>query len=236
VTIEDLLAEHGAYGLEKQDALSEFLGEHRWSLDLPAGTVDFGLGRVYPIQLIGSESVADASWLWAWANTASRIPEGLLRSVSELRSFGEREGVQPVVEPELRLETVDAHIFGLVACGITGADAYYLAHHDRGAVLFLISDSGLQELLKPSVLRMNTIFTTFISSWEIRDQQRAFVSYAKAKQCKVHVIGSRVECVNPSGETICGSFGQDRLLVRLSSSVGPHISEGEGGRRTSGCS
>lgn len=232
MTIEELLTEHGAYGLEKQDALSEFLGEHRWSLDVPAGTVDFGLGRVYSVQIIGTESRADASWLWAWANAASRIPEGLLRSAKELRRFGERESVQAFVEPELRLEAVDAHILGLVASGITGADAYYLGHHDRGAVLFLISDSTLQGLLKASAFRMNTIFMTFISSWEIRDQRRAFVSYAKAKGCKVDVNNSDVDCVTPAGETIVGRFGEERLLVRLSTSVGPPTSQGAKGRQT----
>ena len=56
MNIQDLLEEHGAYGLEKQDAFSEFLGERSWSLDLPA--VDFGLGRVYAIQLVGTCSCA----------------------------------------------------------------------------------------------------------------------------------------------------------------------------------
>jgi len=94
--------------------------------------------------------------------------------------------------------------------------------------LFLLSDPGLKRLPNPPVLRMNSIFTTFISSWEVRDQQRAFVSYARAKQCSVRVSGCRVECEHPAGDTIVGEFDEDRLLVRLSSILKPTGPQGGG--------
>ncbi len=219
VQIEDLLERHGAFALEKQDALADFLGEHDWWLDLPAGTVDFGQGRVYPIQLIGTESNADHTWLWAWANKETKIPEPLLRSATRLREFGVQEQVQALVEPELTLDSVDSHTLGLVAAGITGADAYYLGHHDRGAVLFLVSASELQSALKQSVLHMTTIFTTFISSWSVASHQRAFVAYARAKGCRVTLNGSRVACVSAIGEEIYGDFNEAGRLISLNTSM-----------------
>jgi hypothetical protein len=219
-TTDELLEQYGAYGLEKQQALAEFLGHHNWSVDLAAGTVDFEERRVFPIQVIGTESSAEGTWLWAWANTASNIPFPLLSSARMLRAYGERHGVREFVEPELRAQAIDAHVVGLVAAGVADADAYYLGHYPGGAVLFLVSAPQLRALLTPSVLRMTTVFTTFISTWTVRNQLRAFAAYAEAKGCHTERRDSVVECVDRAGQRLSGEFDARGLLVRLSSSVG----------------
>jgi hypothetical protein len=219
VNTDELLEQYGAYGLEKQDALAEFLGQHSWSVDLVAGTVDFEAGRVYPIQLIGTQSSAEGTWMWAWANTASNIPPALLRAARMLRAYGERHGLEEFVAPELTVQAIDAHVVGLGAVGVADADAYYFGHHPGGAVLFLVSAPPLRALLKPSVLRMTTVFTTFISTWTIRNQLRAFAAYAEAKGCRVERRDSVLECVDPVGERITGEFDAQGVLLRLSSSV-----------------
>lgn len=221
MTIDDLLERHGAYSLERQDALSEFLGEHRWDVDVPAGTVDFGAGRVYPIQLIGTESAADGSWLWAWANTSSNLPPRLLESARRIRQVGEQLQVPELLEAHLGAGTFDPHVLGLIASGLMSADAYYLGHHGGGAVLFLIEGAPLKPLLKPSVLRMNTFFMTFVSSYEVPSAQRALVAYAEAKGCRIQATGSRVDCTDLAGDRLTADFDELGRLVRLSADAGP---------------
>ena len=220
MTTDELLERYGAYGLEKQQALEEFLGPHQWYVDLAAGTVDFGSRRTYSIQLIGTVSSVDHTWLWAWANAASRIPVPLLKSVNILRAHGHRHGVREFVEPKLPVEAIDAHAVGLIATGIADADAYYLGHHPGGAVLFLMSAPELRALLTPSVLRMTTVFTTFISTWTVPNQLRALAAYAQAKGCHIERRDSVFECVDPAGERLAAEFDARGLLVHLSSSVG----------------
>jgi hypothetical protein len=64
-TFQELLEEHVATSLLRQYALSDFLGEHDWKATMSTGTVDFGKKRIYPIQILGSESEISGTWLWA---------------------------------------------------------------------------------------------------------------------------------------------------------------------------
>ncbi|MEM8717320.1 MAG: DUF6882 domain-containing protein [Cyanobacteria bacterium P01_G01_bin.4] len=51
------LSIHIATAFSQQLALSDFLREENsWGIDIGAATVDFGDGRVYPIQLLGTKS------------------------------------------------------------------------------------------------------------------------------------------------------------------------------------
>ena len=60
---QELLSQHIASSLLKQQNLSNFLGDYNWNVDLETGKVDFGKGRIYPIQIIGTESEFTGTWL-----------------------------------------------------------------------------------------------------------------------------------------------------------------------------
>jgi hypothetical protein len=218
VTVEELLVEHGALGLEKQDVLLELLGEHRWDVDLGAGTVDFGMRRVYHIQLVGTESSRDSTWLWAWANDISQIPSRLLTAVTRVREFGRRHGVAALTDSELSLGDVDTHVIGAVSCGLTGADGYYVGHHDHGALLFLLSSPELATLRRTSILRMTRIFSTFISTWPIENHRQAFAAYARSKGCQVQESREEIAALHPTEGKLIAEFGESNRLVRLSTS------------------
>ena len=46
-----------------------------WSCDMLEGKLTYGDNQVFDIQVIGTYSENEKSWLWAWANTQSGIPE-----------------------------------------------------------------------------------------------------------------------------------------------------------------
>lgn len=71
------------------------------SVDVPDGRVDFGRGRTYPIQIVGSESAADGSWLWAWANPSPNLRDELLQSARRLREAGDEAAVRELRTPRL---------------------------------------------------------------------------------------------------------------------------------------
>ncbi|PZP65126.1 MAG: hypothetical protein DI596_00010 [Azospira oryzae] len=142
-TFKDILARHLALSLAKQQALAEYLGDHTWELDLQQGVVDFGRGRVFPVQILGTESEKDNTWLWGWANPMSGLPEEVLLDAERLREYGMRHEIRMLSEPRLPLADIAGHALALVASGVCGADAYYRAPYEGGAIYFLIHDAPL---------------------------------------------------------------------------------------------
>ncbi|WP_430785623.1 DUF6882 domain-containing protein [Actinoplanes sp. G11-F43] len=134
-SFDDLFAQHVATGMARQLALADLLGERGWQLDLNAGLVTFGADLRYTIQMIGTESHSDGTWLWAWANTGGNIDPSLLELAGWLREHGRLYGVREFTEPSLRLDRVDGHRIALVASGLTGRP-YYRGTYNGGAIFF----------------------------------------------------------------------------------------------------
>ena len=64
----DHFTQHIGTSFARQLALADYLGECRWQVDVVGGTIHFEDKGSYPIQLLGSESEMEGTWLWAWAN------------------------------------------------------------------------------------------------------------------------------------------------------------------------
>ncbi|BCJ40964.1 hypothetical protein GCM10010168_47370 [Actinoplanes ianthinogenes] len=131
----DLFTQHVATAHARQLALADLIGERDWDLDLTAGQVAFGDDLRFPIQLLGTESHLDGTWLWAWANTQSGLPPQLLALSNWMREFGTRQGVAELTDATFPLERADGHRLALVASGLTGR-CYYRGPYEGGAVFF----------------------------------------------------------------------------------------------------
>ncbi|WP_254459781.1 DUF6882 domain-containing protein [Xanthomonas sacchari] len=133
------LARHIGNAYARQLALADVLAERRWQVDLGEGRVSFGEDLSFPMQLLGTAAEASASWRWAWANTASKLPPALLTEASALRAHGEREGIEELVAPSSALGEDGGHQFALLAGALRGR-CYYRAPYDGGALFFLLDD------------------------------------------------------------------------------------------------
>jgi hypothetical protein len=172
-----LLSRHIASSLLKQQALGSFLGEHSWSANLESGQVDFGRGRTYPLQILGSESEVSDTWLWGWANEESGIPDGVLVCARQLQAFGTKHGIAELLQPEISLTEVDGHQFALVASGLSKASAYYRGPHKEGAVFFTMQNVPLQQHLQQSPVELINIMSGIISQFPVdhRIMARSFL-------------------------------------------------------------
>src|SRR5262245_17159005 len=121
-----LVLRYAASVFDRQLHLNELVGNLDWDVDLTAGVLNFGDRSRWSVQLLGSESQASRTWLWAWANP-SGLPGELVQASLALRQFGEENGIPELVEPQIPLEKVNGHLLSLIACGLTDADAYYRA-------------------------------------------------------------------------------------------------------------
>lgn len=136
---EEMLARHVGSAFSRQIAFAERLGERGWQVDVEAGQVRFGDDLVYPIQLLGTESEGDRSWLWAWANQASNLPAELLVTCEKLRDLGLRENIPELSQRSFPLSTADGHSLALLASGLEEAGScYYRGGYPGGALYFLV--------------------------------------------------------------------------------------------------
>jgi hypothetical protein len=167
---QDLLSQHIASSLFKQQKLNAFLSDHNWNVDLETGKVDFGKSRIYPIQIVGTESEVNGTWLWGWANEGSDIPANLLICATTLQELGTKEGIEELVKPQIELNEVDGHMLTMVACGVCKADAYYRGPYDGGALFFTMQQMPLHKLQAASPVEHINIMSSVISQFSVNQK------------------------------------------------------------------
>lgn len=197
---EDLFDEHGALSFEKQLRLADLVGDSGWRFDMDTGVLSFDTFNS-PVQLLGTVSEYSQTWLWAWANVESNIPERLLRSSEELRAAGRRLNVAELIEAEFSVDAFQkGHRIAMVAIGILGAAAYYRGPYEGGAVFMLIPElpSGNRDS-GPSNLQVTSDFTRFISAQECH-HRAAFESYLRQKGYRFQTLSARRVVANYGDE------------------------------------
>jgi hypothetical protein len=136
------LEQHVFQGLESQMRLADYLGEDRysWGFDMDTGLLTFTRDSdghpiaSLPVQLIGTESQHNGTWLWAWANEASHIPERLLQGVRQVREEGLRQKEARFFSPELPLEENLGTELSLIVTGHLGYAGFYRGPYEGGAL------------------------------------------------------------------------------------------------------
>ena len=134
-----LFCDHVAGALARQHALAELLGDRSWSLDVSAGVARFGDDLSFSVQLLGTESTEDRSWLWAWANDASGFPRRSIEACTSLKARSEAGAVPLLAKPLVALgDDLSGHEIALVASALCDALPYYRGPYDGGAVYVLL--------------------------------------------------------------------------------------------------
>jgi hypothetical protein len=226
MNILELFTHLGADALHKQYAFGDYLGEHSWNFDLQTGLISFGDRGTFPFQLLGSQSDGDGSWLWAWANPHVRTHETILRGSLQLYEFGVSNGIAEFTEPEFECRNFDGHMLAMVASGLFNAGAYYRCPYEGGAAFVLVDLGG--QLPDPPVLllRMNTIFLNFISSYEIADQRAALASYAQRRGVTVEPADDGLRLSTPDGSRAVATFDGFNRLAKFESVLVPGTAPG----------
>jgi hypothetical protein len=221
MTFSELVDQHIGLSFRKQLALADFLGQHSWRLDLGKGTVDFGKGpglfarkRVYPIQLLGTEAEDSGTWLWAWANTESNIPPGVLTAVGRVRSFGASEKIDPLITAELPSSVYPGHLLASVATGIAGADCYYRGPYPGGAAYFLIFETPLRQASPTPTVRISNVLMQVISSFEVNHRATAR-AYLESEGLRVVDEGSVWSAADGAGRSLTITFDEFGRIARV---------------------
>lgn len=209
-----LVSQHIATSLLKQQTLANFLGNHNWNVDMSAGSVDFGQGRVYPIQIVGTESELRRTWLWGWANAASSIPPQLLTCATGLRALGDKEGIAELTQPQLALHDIDGHLLTMTACGVCGADAYYRGPYEGGAVFFLIQQLPLQKQQPASSVELINLISSVIAQFPV-DHMVMVRSFLHQQGYSLTESEGKIGAFAADGKEITVSFDQMGRISNL---------------------
>ena len=214
-TFTDLLEQHAGLTVEKQRALSQLLGSHRWDASIPDGKLSFTLESgetiTCDVQLIGTESYESQSWLWAWANKQSNLPLKLLRGVMELQEFGAVSKIEPLTHDRLELSEFPAQALAIVATGFTDADAYYRGDYGSGALYCALKLPELRERAPTTALEIVGVMTELISAVEL-NHRRALLNYVKAKAWRVFNEERTITAQANDGSRVVAHFDElDRV-------------------------
>lgn len=157
--LADRAALFAALRREALNTATAALGEHRWDVDLEAGTVTFSAVAdparrlVASAELVATLAPASGSILWGWAH-----PQGKSEGpVAKLRTHGEEAGIgllsqaevpfppTATLQPDTWIDDT-AFVIGLAATEITGAAPAFVAPVEGGTRAVFLLDAGLPPL------------------------------------------------------------------------------------------
>ena len=191
--------------MEKQDKLAKIIGENMHELDLDAGLIRFSRDLALPFQVLGTESYNTLTWLWAWAEEQTEIPENLVQTSLQLRDWGVREGIQEFTLPSVDIDHSDGNALAMVSTQISMANSYFRDSYEGGAAYLLIFDKSIEN--EPSFDR-DSLFrnmTDLLSRYAL-NQRNVLFSYLEIKGLSPVAKGTLITCELESGERVNAEF------------------------------
>lgn len=220
-TFDALYTEFVISSFDKQLHLADVHGEHDWGFNMTDGQLTFDGSVSYRIQILGTEDHVGRTWLWAWANKASGIPDELLRAANDLRSFGDAHEIRELAEAKAPLDDLEGHTVGLVAAGFAKGKAYYRCPYKNGALFVLITDDKLQFSVPNRLVRALTIIPQAISALEIRDHRTAISAYLRQQGVEVTQDGGNLVVPGEREPLLTAEFDEINRLTKLESRLKP---------------
>lgn len=204
-SITGALEQYALLGLEKQRKLEQLIHEHFSELDIDSGKISFhGIGE-FPIQVLGTESDNTLTWLWAWAEEQTEIPEPLLNSAHLVKEWGAREQLDEFIKPSIDLNKADGHLLSLISTEITHASCYYRSGYEGGAVYVLLFGEVIDRQLPFDTVSLLRSFNQLIHTYNV-NHRRALVSYLQAKKIEFTEDGGLITAVLESVEKVALTF------------------------------
>ncbi len=200
--------------LEKREKLLGLAGDHFLELDLDAGAARFREGLSLEFQVLGTESENTLSWLWAWADEQTEMPDRLVRSARDLRQWFQDRGMQEIIRPSVDLDVADGNRIAMIGAEALGAGAYYRDRYEGGALFLLLFGGELHaqpDLDRGSLLR---VFRDLTAQYPC-DHRNVLASYARAKGLPAAGSDDMLNLQLAGGERILAEFSSGGSLLRI---------------------
>ena len=219
-TFDTLLLEHVAHAYEKQMFLGSVIGERSWSYSLRVGKLSFGNDLDYTMQLIGTEATASNSWLWAWANTATKLPPQLLIAANTIKAYGERNSVPLLHTPHFIMGQMNGHYIAMVASGLFKAQAYYRVPFEDSALYILIDDPSFPVDPRHPIERIVANFPRLLSNIPLQNHKAMFIGYLRTYHFLIKTEGNNIHGTYPADRRkIVGVFDNVNRMHQINTSM-----------------
>ncbi len=200
-SIDEMFHQHAGSSYEKQLNCQDVLGDKGWDFNLMEGKLTFTGNIEIPIQILGTYSPKQKSWMWGWANTQSGIPKNLLSLSNDLREFGEQNEIEEFTSSTIKNENDPGHYYAMIASGLFNASCYYPIDLNGIKIhLLTYSDYFKKQDVTPAPIIVST-FTQLVSAMEMGHKDSLF-----------HYLNDKGFTVEHSGNNLVGKKNSEEIL------------------------
>jgi hypothetical protein len=216
-------AQHVLASMLKQTSFMERYGSLEWGLEAKTGKLTFGRKITLQAEILGTYSKDSGTWLWAWGNPHSPLPDDRTRISRGLRQFGTDKKISELATAELPVtQEMNHHHLGLLASGLAKLPAYFAGNHEHGAVLLGVTTPDCNPLPKLDNLQVMNHITDVISKVSVTSQRDAIIGFCTALKWKGEVRGSSLIIRDPdAGEAIELVLDAQQRIANMSTRVMP---------------
>lgn len=207
------LERYALVSLEKQDRLMSLIGDNMHELDLDAGKVRFSDSE-FSMQVIGTESDNTLTWLWAWADEQTEIPEVLLDASRQLQDWGRSEDVPEFTAPSVDLNAADGHTVSLIASQVCNASGFFRDDYEGGAAFLLLFDNRIDALPSFDRARLLRGLRELFTRYEL-NHRNVILAYLQLKGLPLSEEGSLINCSLLSREPMRFEFHSSGTLLSV---------------------
>ena len=197
--LNELFLQHVAASFDKQIYLEAVLRQARWSFSLDEGVLALQLPHEVlqlTVQILGTESAEDCTWLWAWANAGSGVKPYLLKSAEQLRHLGHERGIVELHTPVLPVSAqVNAGTLTAIASGVCRAGCSFAVPYPGGVLCMLIKDARYKRSIMHPLTRIARVFPLLLQRQPVSNHRQAYINYLKFYRLKVEEQGGQVTAV-----------------------------------------
>ncbi|KUJ62431.1 hypothetical protein AR687_08225 [Flavobacteriaceae bacterium CRH] len=210
---QEILERFGGIVFDKQLDFGDIIGDNNWNINIEKGEISFGSDLVFPIQVLGTISYSSQTWLWAWANTKSGLPENVTKQALQLKKYGEDNEIDLLTNDTFDFSDEDLHLIGTIASGLHNSSAYYICDYGQGAMVVTIKSDKIDKLQKDNHFRILTVFPQLISQFDL-NHNSALKNYLTDKGYNITENGTKLTATK-NEDTLTAEFDNESRLTKL---------------------
>lgn len=200
-SFKTVLSKYGALALDKQENLSELIGDVKGKLDLDEGILIFDDIK-FPIQVLGFYNDELKQWSWAW-DSEEIFGADLIEAAAEMKQAGIDAGIPEFSSAIIQADFNACHTLAMATIGILDFDAYYAVNEDGLDIFVAIESGNVPEI--NGAEKFKDTFYTFQKNFKVYPRI-AFDAYTRLKGYKI----------KHHDEFDVAYLGESRLIVGFS--------------------